>query len=612
MPYTIFTDSFWQSGFGASETSVRLSWEESYDSASNSTLFTLTDVEMKSSVNFGSVAIHGRVEVNGAVLASFGPGAGASNLAPIGAGEYRSVTLAPGQSLGSVSVAHDAQGEASADIRLLEAEDASVSGLQGFFGFAYGGGRFGVRTDSEGAVTTQALTRRARPSAVSSYSAVAETLDTFTLSVERFSGDYRHKASFYKGSTLLSVSPPFAASLRYILPRSFFASESSSDTLSLTVSVQTYTDGNCTQTVGAPVTVPLTLTADAGMRPELSALWAAAEPVNGGAAAGMSGYIKGVSRVRVSFDETKITNAVGASIASFSMRRGAETVSAAPYLSSVLASAGTERLVCSVTDSRGRSSEEEISVTVMDHAPPVLSGVSARRCTAQGVTDEGGTYCLVTAEAAYSSLGGQNACSLSAALRPSGGSWSGETALQSGSALLSGLDAEKSYTVRLTATDILGAQTQFLVSVPTRAWAMKFRPDGRGVAFGKAAERDLALDLPESWTVCIGGTNALGSIDGWSVEKRPDGVAECWRNYVYDSLAATGQLNGWYWTKFSVALPSGLFSSVFGGQLSAYWGTGIAWGEVRSLNTGAVELLVFSNQTDARAALRVHVQGRWK
>lgn len=612
MPYTILTDSFWQSGFGSSETSVRLSWEESYDSSANRTLVTLTGVELISSVNFGSVAIHGRVEANGTVLASFGPGVGASNQANVSASEYRSVSLAPGQSLGGVYVPHDSRGEASVTFRLLEAEEAGASGMQGFFGFAYGGSRFGVRASSSGAVKTAALTRRAMPSTVSSYSAAAETLESFTLSVERSSPQHRHKVSFKKGTAVLAVSPVFEGSLSYTLPRSFFASESSSDSMLLTVSLQTYTDASCSEPVGEPTELGLTLTADAGMRPQLSSGWAAARAVNTGAAAGMSGFIKGRSKAEIVFDTDRIANAVGASTASFSIRCGSASVSASPYLTPVLAAAGEQRIVCTVTDSRGRSASEEISVTVMDHAPPVLSGLSARRCTSNGTPDEGGTYCLAAAGASCSPLNGQNACTLSAALRPSGGSWGQETAMTNGSALLSGLAADRSYTVRITATDSLGAQTRFLLSVPTRTWAMKFRPDGRGVAFGKAAERDRALDLPEDWTLCVGGSPALSTVDGWTAEKRPDGVAECWKTLDLASLDSRGQLNGWYWTSMQISLPAGLFTSVLSGQLSAYWGTGMAWGEVRSLNPYSAELLVFSNQDSGRAVLRIHVQGKWK
>jgi hypothetical protein len=107
-------------------------------------------------------------------------------------------------------------------------------------------------------------------------------------------------------------------------------------------------------------------------------------------------------------------------------------------------------------------------------------------------------------------------------------------------------------------------------------------------------------------------TAALSTVDGWTVEKRPDGVAECWKILDQSSLDSRGQLNGWYWTSMQISLPAGLFTSVLSGQLSAYWGTGVAWGEVRELNTTSVVLLVFSNQNGGHAILRIHVQGKWK
>ena len=40
--------------------------------------------------------------------------------------------------------------------------------------------------------------------------------------------------------------------------------------------------------------------------------------------------------------------------------------------------------------------------------------------------------------------------------------------------------------------------------LPTRRWAMKFRPDGQGVAFGKAPEQARCLELPGDWQIRLG------------------------------------------------------------------------------------------------------------
>jgi hypothetical protein len=112
------------------------------------------------------------------------------------------------------------------------------------------------------------------------------------------------------------------------------------------------------------------------------------------------------------------------------------------------------------------------------------------------------------ASAAYSPLDGENSATLTAATRTSGGTWSAETALTSGAqSVFSGFSADTSYEVRVTVTDRLGLSATFSRIVPTRRWALKFRPDGNGVAFGKAAETDGAMELGNDWRLVLHDAN---------------------------------------------------------------------------------------------------------
>ncbi len=67
------------------------------------------------------------------------------------------------------------------------------------------------------------------------------------------------------------------------------------------------------------------------------------------------------------------------------------------------------------------------------------------------------------------------------------------------------VSADVSYQLRLRVVDALGEEGVFVLTLPCRRWAMKFRPDGQGVAFGKAAEQDQAMELPTGWRILIGG-----------------------------------------------------------------------------------------------------------
>ena len=77
---------------------------------------------------------------------------------------------------------------------------------------------------------------------------------------------------------------------------------------------------------------------------------------------------------------------------------------------------------------------------------------------------------------------------------------------------IDGAPVHKPYTIRSGPKDALGTETVYSHRLPTRRWAMKFRPDGNGVAFGKAAEYGGALELPGDWDIRLGSESWLSRI----------------------------------------------------------------------------------------------------
>ena len=216
-------------------------------------------------------------------------------------------------------------------------------------------------------------------------------------------------------------------------------------------------------------------------------------------------HVGGMSRAEALFDATKIDTAplLGASITGFALETVGETVSAAPYRSPVLTGETVLRLWA--IDSRGQRHGESRTVTPLAYAPPTLSLVQVFRCDDAGSPDENGTAIGVSAQLDYSSLGGENRCSLSAALRAPEGQFGPETAMASGAlTVIPGQNPDASCECRISATDSLGRSATALRRLPTRRWAMKFRPDGQGVAFGKAPEQTRCLELPGDWQIRLG------------------------------------------------------------------------------------------------------------
>ena len=486
--------SGYTSGVTNGSFTVRFHWTSSYNAATNQSTITVMPQVYNTGNYGGSLRACGGslsnagIYLNGSLDYAFDGTWGTSYNLVCSANVNSWTDFPPySGSISTMTVTHNANGVATATVRFL----GTVVPLNST---SY---RKAIDTGSQ----TISITENAA-SSIASASSSAATQSSYSLTMSRKASTNYHIATFkYNNQTTLYTSGRFDTSLSFSVPRSWFAGYPSAVSLPITVSVQTYNSAGAA--VGGAVTHALTVVADAGMRPAVSAGWAALAAYNTGAASGMTGYIKGFSRAEASFDPTKIdlTNAVGASIASYSVSCQGETVSASPYRTPLLASLSVT-VVCTVTDTRGRTASESFALSVMDCAAPVLSGIELFRCLSDGTADEDGTYISLKAGVSFSSVGGQNSCTLCAAVAPSGGVYGAETALVSGEARLLGtFSPDASYSVRFTAADDLGGSAVYYATIPTRKWAMKFRPDGSGVAFGKAAEFDNTFEIADGWSV---------------------------------------------------------------------------------------------------------------
>ena len=485
----------------------RIYYSTSYNASTNQSTVTITP-QLKTSTNFGSdyrvfngAGLSGAgVYGNGVCLYSFGSNYGSGNYLRCGsAHDYF-------RDLGSWSftVSHNANGDASFTVGIY----GSVLAMY-FSGTGYTYAQCFIGTVGAKNSSTITIHENAASTIASAPSSIA-TRETLVLTMRRLAASNYHIATFkYNNSTTLYTSGRFDTQLDFAVPRSWFEDYPSIASLPVTVSVQTYNSSGTA--IGSPATASLTVNADADMKPVVSSGWASLAPYNTGAVSGITGYVKGYSKAEAAFDDTKVdmSNAVGAGIVSFSVTCQGETDSYTPYLTPVLASTSVS-VVCAVTDTRGRTASETFTLTVMDYAKPVLTGIEIFRCDAQGAEAEDGTHYSAKATLTYSSLDGQNVPTLTSAAAASGGGYGAEETLTSGTVHISTaqISADTTYTVRITATDSLGNTAVYYQVLPTRKWAMKFRPTGNGVAFGKAAEYNNTFEITENWSIRVGGKAA--------------------------------------------------------------------------------------------------------
>lgn len=352
------------------------------------------------------------------------------------------------------------------------------------------------------------VTCEAGAASFASVDSSVETQGTLRASVGTATAAMTHRLTLCDGAAALLTSEPFTDSVSLTVPRSIFAAYPSKTALALTARLQAYSDAACTAPYGSPAEAAVSVTADSGMVPKLPAAAVSCSVVNPGS---VTAAATGQSRVRFRLDSAKFdfSAAPGASAASVTINGTALSPPAYEYLSPVLTSASTEFDIV-LTDTRGRRAALRRSVTAQSYAPPSLTTVTAQRCNASGAADENGQYVKVSAAVVYSSLGGENSVSLSAAWRYRGGSYGAETALTPAAVtrLSAVLDPDKTLELRFTVTDGFVQSALRTVILAGRRWAMKLRPDGMGVGFGMSPQEGNALELPDGWRVLIGGRSA--------------------------------------------------------------------------------------------------------
>ena len=274
-----------------------------------------------------------------------------------------------------------------------------------------------------------------------------------------------------------------------------------------TITVETFYDATSIGTRSTAIT--LRFRAE-DVAPTLSAGWYSHAPYNETQGSGIAKYIAGVSRAAVSFDATKITPKYGATIASYSISCGGVTDDASPYRTPILTGAST--VTVTVTDSRGMTSSESFTVTPLAYAAPNLGQVSVFRCDAQGNADEDGSYISASATAIVSGLEGVNSAAILLYSKTVSGSYGSGTALQSGVAsVIGGMDPDVIYDIKIEITDTVGNSGVVTRRLAGRAWALRFRANGKGVGFGMAPQADKRLQIPADWSLCLGNTTLTES-----------------------------------------------------------------------------------------------------
>ena len=319
--------------------------------------------------------------------------------------------------------------------------------------------------------------------------------ETVRISLPRASSAFTHTLSYVFGSASGAIAENAGTEVLWTVPESLAAQIPDSPGGTGTLTCKTYNGG----TLIGTKTISFTATVPQSMKPALTNGWAEVTYDNSGTkASGIAAWVQGYSKAKAVFDSSKIACKQGASIAKYAVTYLGKTTEESPYRTDTI-SATSATVRCAVTDSRGLTAWEDVTVTLESYAPPMLVGAALYRADGEGAAADSGTHIAGLATAKFSSIGGRNTATIKGYWKSVGGSYGEGVTLPFGAVgLVTGdveIAADRSYTAKIVVTDSLGNSTEFEENIPTEQVAFHLKEGGKGAAFGKAAEQDELLDV---------------------------------------------------------------------------------------------------------------------
>ena len=219
-----------------------------------------------------------------------------------------------------------------------------------------------------------------------------------------------------------------------------------------------------------------------------------------GFSATYGGYVQLRSKIKV---ELTAAGSYGSTIKSYSIKVGnfyAATTSIGT--TDYLPSSGDVNVVCSVTDSRGRTTTTTQPVNVLPYSKPTISAISAARCNQDGSANRSGAYGKVTFSAAITALSNNNTAAYNTAAykvqyRAHGAEiWTDAGSVANGEynpanvSVVFAADTDTRYAVRVVATDKFESVYSTIRDLPAAFILMDLAKSKKSVGVGRECDKN--------------------------------------------------------------------------------------------------------------------------
>ena len=182
----------------------------------------------------------------------------------------------------------------------------------------------------------------------------------------------------------------------------------------------------------------------------------------------------------------------------------------AEAITEVLESLDYDTVAIEVTDSRGVTAVTEYTISIVEWFTPRVTALAVHRCTSAGVLNDSGDHVLIEWGVSFAPVNDHNTRVLTVH-HPEGSSVVTLSAYQQTGQMIVAADTEHSYNISLTLQDAFATFTR-TVRLSTAGVILDILSGGKGVAFGKVAETQAALEVCPDWTL-ICQTLRLAEVD---------------------------------------------------------------------------------------------------
>lgn len=233
------------------------------------------------------------------------------------------------------------------------------------------------------------------------------------INMNRASTSFTHKIEYSIGSTgwqTIAASGVGASYASWTIPLSLLNQIPNAASGSISIRVTTYTNSGATL-IGS-TTTPLTMTAGAAIVPDFGTITRSEATTVPNVATLIGGYVQGISKLAVAI--TSPAGIYGSTIVAQKIEVVGQAgnqitnASATPLsgtLPAVLTASGTVTIRGTVTDSRGKTYSEDVTVTVLAYSlPNLVAPITVQRALSGGTVDENGTYIRTNINASVQSL----------------------------------------------------------------------------------------------------------------------------------------------------------------------------------------------------------------